>query len=262
MVKRSFNNVKAFMFDLDGTIWKWSELLPHAAKVIEQLQEKKKKVYFVTNNAALSRKGIVTRLRTLGIKTEEKNVLSSGTSAARFFESQGIKKVYLSGERGLMEELELHGVHVRENAKTVLVGVDRNFNYWKLKHIYDLWKNGAKIYATGCGKHWYVGNDIFPGEAPFIKAIEHMTGEDVKILGKPSDEMKKFVLDSDYFYPEDTVLIGDDLDTDIFFGNKCGFRTVLVLTGDTNEKEIKEVKEAERKPSIVIKDLRDLIEGI
>lgn len=255
--------MRNFLFDLDGTIWKWSSLLPDADRVISRLQEKKKEIFFVTNNAASSKRGIVERLGKLGIKTSEDHVFTSGESSALFFEGHGIRDLYFCGESGLSEELQKHGVRTSEKAKHVLISTDRNFTYWKLKKIFDLHKSGAKLYCTGVGRHWYVGDDIYPGELPLVAAVEAMTGVKPMLLGKPSDIMKSYVLDRTKFYPESTMLIGDDVATDILFGNKCGFRTALVMTGDAKEKPVDlDQLPSEAKPSMVFKSLSDILRKI
>jgi ribonucleotide monophosphatase NagD (HAD superfamily) len=78
------------------------------------------------------------------------------------------------------------------------------------------------------------------------------------LLGKPSDYMKKIVLRKIHLFPEDILLIGDSLKSDIVFGNKCGFRTAIVLTGMTNLEQAKAARELQ-KPDFILKDIKELL---
>ena len=126
-------NVRTVIFDLDGTIWNWNELLPQAKYVVEKLRNDGKDIYFITNNTVLSREGLARKLTRMGIKTSPDRIITSGYSAARYFRKKGINSVYVIGEQGLIKELSIQNLKVNENAKHILISVDRNFNIWKLK---------------------------------------------------------------------------------------------------------------------------------
>ena len=246
------------MFDLDGTIWKWTELLPYAQKCVNDLTKKGKKVYFVTNVAVLSRKDLAGKLTKFGIPATEEQIISSGYTAAKYFDEKGIDKVYAIAERGVLEELNKCDVNTSEKANHVLYSVDRNFTFWKLKRAYDLIADGAALYTTGMNKYWSVGDEIYPAEAPFLKAIEEMTGQKAIVLGKPSDYMKKRVFEDILLFPEDVLFIGDSLKTDMVFANKCNFCSALVLTGSTTAEEAKNAK-GQEKPRTILRTLRDIV---
>lgn len=261
LVINSFRNIKTFIFDLDGTIWKWTYLLPNVKEVITKLQSRGRKVYFISNNAVLSRIGFAKKLTEMGIRTDPKQVINAGYVAAKYFEEQGIDNVYVIGEKGLIEEMSEAGIKVSEKPKdvqAVLLATDRNFNYWKLKTAHDMIQAGAQLFKTGHGKYWHVGTEVYPGEETIVKAVEAMTGKQAILLGKPSDIMRARLLADVSLFSEDTLMVGDELNSDIAFGNKCGFKTALVLTGTDTPADLKLAK-AEEKPDAVITEFKELI---
>lgn len=253
-----YKKIKNFLFDLDGTVWNWTSLMPDVRKVIKKLEDNDKKVFYISNNSILSREGLSKKLNTLGIRTTSEQIINSAYVAAKYFEENGINEVYVIGEKGLVDELSKHGISISDKGKAVIISTDRNFTYWKLKTAHDLAKKGADLYCSGHGKYWLVGDKLYPGEESIVKAVEEITGKTAILLGKPSDIMKKRVLGDLLLFPENTLFIGDSLNSDIAFGAKCGFRTGLVLTGNTKMQDLRGVKGLE-KPSVVITDINELL---
>ncbi len=253
-----FKNIKHYMFDLDGTIWTYTELLPEAEYVIQRIQKKGKDVHFITNNTILSRSDYAKKLMKLGIRTTKEHIFSAGYVASKYFEEKGITEIYTIGEHGLITDLSEAGIKVSENANNVLLSIDRNFNYSKLKHAADLINNGAEFYCTGISKYFRRGSELYPAEAPLIRALETLTGKMPIHLGKPSDTFKARISEDITLFPEDVLIIGDDLNEDIVFANKCGFKSALTLTGNTSKEVALEAK-GMKKPGAVIRSLREII---
>ncbi|MEA2003846.1 MAG: HAD hydrolase-like protein [archaeon] len=257
----NFGTIRTFIFDINGTVMQWNRLNPHMEKLISTLKKRHKKVYYVTDNCVLTRLQMAEKLTKLGIKTQEKDIISSGYVAACYFESKGIDKVYVAGERGLVSELGEKGVRISEDADHVILSIDRNFNYMKLKKVGDLAQKGAKLYATGVNRNWYIDDEVYPAEMPIIDAVKKYTGKDIMLFGMPSFEMKAKLLEDIFLFPEDTLLIGDNLATNIKFGNMCCFRTGLVLTGESEEHDLSKIS-ADEKPTVVIRDVRNIIKNL
>ncbi|KAK3007160.1 hypothetical protein RJ639_017240 [Escallonia herrerae] len=107
-----FDSVDAFLFDCDGVIWKGDALIDGVPETLEMLRSKGKKLVFVTNNSTKSRRQYANKFRSLGITVTEDEIFSSSFAAAMFLKVNGFpreKKVYVLGEEGILEELELAG---------------------------------------------------------------------------------------------------------------------------------------------------------
>lgn len=241
---RNLKGVDNFIFDLGGTVWKWNKLINGVKDTIKKLRKKDKDIYFITNGSLLTRQGYADKLNDLGLKTKKENLISSGWATAKYLSEQGISKVYLIGEEPMINELKARNISIDKNAKHVLVGLDRNFNYWKVKKAADLISRSAKHWTTAENNYWFVGDKKMPAEKSINQAIKTMTDKDYKVLGMPSDWMKDVVLDEFSLYPKQTMLIGDDLSSDIVFGNKMRMKTGLVFTGKTKKDDLKQVKGA------------------
>ena len=253
-----YRKFKTFMFDLDGTVWNWTTFIPGAKYVLEKLHSRHKKIYYVTNNTILSREGIAKKLTLMGVKTQKEQVITSGYTAAKYFELNGIDKVYMIGEHGFAEELSEHGVSISQRSSHVVVATDRTFNYSKLKIACDLIRKGASLYTVGENPLWKVGAEQYPAELPIIAAIVAATGAKPMRLGKPSDHMKKRILEDIFLFPEDSLFIGDRL-SDIEFARKCGFRSALFVNEVSMRKEDLKTLKEEEKPDTIISDFSEIL---
>jgi hypothetical protein len=112
--KLLLSTVDVFIFDCDGVIWKGDSLIPGIPNVIAKLRAAGKKIFFVTNNSTKSRKGYKAKFDELGLSVNPEEIFSSSFAAAAYFEKTNFratgKKVYIIGERGIQEELDLVGV--------------------------------------------------------------------------------------------------------------------------------------------------------
>lgn len=259
--KNTLKGVENFVFDLDGTIWTWNSLKNGVKETISKLKSKDKNIYFLTDNAILSRKGFAKKLSEFGIETRKEQIITSGYVATKTFSEEGITKVYPIGESGLVDELEEEEIKISEKASNVLVSVDRNLTYWKIGKAIELINKGAKPWVTSKSSCWQVGKRKFLGAGAIANSIKEVTGEDFDLIGTPSDHVKKVFLDEFSLYPEQSILIGDEMSTDIYFGNKVGLKTGLVLGGETRKKDLRNSQGLEI-PNIVFQDIKRILRKI
>jgi NagD protein len=68
--------------------------------------------------------------------------------------------------------------------------------------------------------------------------LEKATGKTPFYVGKPNPLMMRTALNYLDVHSEDTVMIGDRMETDIVAGVESGMRTILVLTGVTRREDV------------------------
>jgi len=153
-------------------------------------------------------------------------------------------RLFVVGEAPFIEELKRAGFTITDEPteiEYVVVAFDRTFNYRKLNIAFQAIKLGAHFVATNPDRTCPVEGGEIPDCAGMIAAIEAVTGKKVEIIvGKPSPLMIQAALEVMGLKPEDCILIGDRLETDIKMGKESGIATGIVLTGVTDEKTLKE----------------------
>ena len=236
---------KGFIFDLDGTVYLSDQLIPGADVIIRLLREKGKRVVFLSNKPIQTREDYTSKLTRLGIPTKPDEVINSTFVMTHYLKKNAPHaRLFVVGEAPFIEELKRAGFTITDEPteiEYVVVAFDRTFDYRKLNIAFQAIKLGAHFVATNPDRTCPVEGGEIPDCAGMIAAIEAVTGKKVEIIvGKPSPLMIQAALEVMGLKPEDCILIGDRLETDIKMGKESGIATGIVLTGVTDEKTLKE----------------------
>lgn len=237
------SKIKCFVLDLDGVVYKGDTLISNVDVSIAKLR-KRGRVFFTTNNAALHREEYVKKLLGLGIPVEKDEVLTSGYVSAVYINTHyDSPRVFMIGEKGLRQELEEQELEVcYRDCNLVLVGLDRGFNYDKLALALRFIEKGAPFIATNEDNALVTESGLLPGAGAIVKALKTASGKEPIVIGKPSDIMADFILTKAGVKPEEIMLIGDRIDTDVIMGKNFGMKTTLVLTGYTRQADVEKSK--------------------
>jgi NagD protein len=254
---------KGFIFDLDGTIYRGDKLIPGADGVIRLLRENKRKVVFLSNKPLQTREDYASKLTRLGIPAQPDEVINSTFVMTNYLKKIAPQaRLYVVGETPFVEELKRAGFKITDEPKEieyVVVAFDRTFDYQKLNIAFQAIKLGAHFVATNPDRTCPVEGGEIPDCAGMIAAIEAVTEKKFEVIvGKPSPIMIQAVLDVLGLKPEDCILIGDRLETDIKMGRESGIATGIVLTGVTDEKTLEESKHTSLQPDFVFQSIADV----
>jgi len=254
---------KGFIFDLDGTIYRSDKLIPGADGVIRRLRENKRKVVFLSNKPIQTREDYASKLTRLGIPTQPNEVINSTFVMVNYLKKIAPQaRLFVVGEAPFIEELKRSGFEITDEPKEieyVVVAFDRTFDYQKLNIAFQAIRLGAHFVATNPDRTCPVEGGEIPDCAGMIAAIEAVTGKKAEIVvGKPSPIIIQAALEVMGLRPEDCILIGDRLETDIKMGKEFGMATGIVLTGVTDEKMLKESKLTSIQPDFVFQSIADV----
>ncbi|KAK4439483.1 Phosphoglycolate phosphatase 2 [Sesamum alatum] len=261
------DSVDAFLFDCDGVIWKGDALIDGVSDALDTLRALGKRLVFVTNNSTKSRSQYAKKFHSLGISVSEDEIFSSSFAAAMYLKVNDFpkeKKVYVIGEEGIGEELQLAGftslggpedgkkaVQLRPNylfehdksVGAVVVGLDHYINYYKLQYATLCIREnpGCLFIATNRDAVGHLTDlQEWPGAGCMVAAVCGSTQKEPIVVGKPSTFLMEFLLKKFNIPTSRMCMVGDRLDTDILFGQNAGCRTLLVLSGVTNISELQD----------------------
>ncbi len=224
----------AFLFDLDGVLYRGADPVPRAAEALARLRALGKRVAFVTNNSAGTPETVAGKLHDVGVVAEVAEVETSALATADLLATRGVGTAFVVGEEGILEALADAGIEVHRGAVStvdvVVVGFDRGANYEKLRTACVLVEGGAALMATNADASFPAADGrAWPGAGALLAAIETTTGVRADVVGKPNAPILEAALVR--AGGGTPLLIGDRLDTDIAGAQALGWDSLLVLTG-------------------------------
>ena len=273
-LKLELARYRAFLVDLDGVLIRGQEPLPGAAEALQRLKELGRVIVF-SNNSTRSRRAFAERLTQLGLALTPEEIVNSAYIAAQHLRGlaeagagAGSAQVYVIGEEGLREELELAGHRLvpPEEAEFLVVGLDRALTYEKLAGALRALLRGARFIATNVDPTLPAPGGLLPGAGAIVGAIQGMGFPPEVVVGKPSIIAFKVALATAGVSPEECLVIGDRLETDILGANRAGLDSVLVLTGVTKREDLERQERGEgkqdEKPTWIVESLPALVESL
>lgn len=227
---------RAFIFDLDGTIYRGENLIPKADITINRIKELGKKIIFISNKTTGSTKDYFNFLFLKGLKIHENEIVNSTVVLKKYLsETFPRTKFFAIGEKVFIDEIESAGLSYCENTDDIeilLVTLDRTLDYKKLEIAARALEKGARFFAANIDDTCPVDIGEVLDAGSTISALEKRTHKKLEQhFGKPSAFMYEEIksrLNSDL---SKSLIIGDRLETDIALGNKFGIDSALVSTG-------------------------------
>ena len=233
----ALRDLRAFIFDMDGTIYRGNLPLPGAAELVAALRKAGIPFLFTTNNSSTPAWQVAERLTNMGIPStpEGAEVLTSADVTATVLASEmpGCT-VLVVGETGIREALLRNGLELTEDhrhAQAVVVGIDRSITYPKLCEAALAVRHGALFIATNTDPTLPTEAGLVPGAGSLVGALQIATDCKARVIGKPEPELFRHALARLGTPAGLTGAIGDRSDTDIVGGQRAGLRTIAVLTG-------------------------------
>ncbi|MEX1308147.1 MAG: HAD-IIA family hydrolase [Eubacteriales bacterium] len=264
--KEKLKAIKAFVFDMDGTLWLGNKRIKGAKEIISFLAEKTFAFYFFTNNSSKNPKEYVNKLKRMGLGAFNiDRIMTSGDVTAAYIKKRTKQpSVYVCGTKALKKQLRKAGIRVVEKSGQVIdyavLGFDRELTFSKLTILVDYIMDGVPYLATNT-------DDVCPLEKgrflvdcrSMAKMIENATGKTPKYLGKPEAATVDYIVSATGLKPNEIAMVGDRLYTDIATAKKGGMLGVAVLSGETNKSDI---KSSEIKPDLVYNSVAELLQDL
>lgn len=231
---------KAFICDMDGVIYHGNKILPGVVQFVDWLKDEGKRFLFLTNSSERAPRELQEKLSRMGLEVDKENFYTSALATAAFVAKQAPGcTAYVIGETGLSNALYDAGISMNDvNPDYVIVGESRNYTYENILRAVKFIQHGAKLIGTNPDLTGPTEQGIVPATGALISPIEQATGQKAYFVGKPNPLMMRTALKRLGCRREDTVIVGDRMDTDIIAGVESEIATVLVLSGCTAREDV------------------------
>ena len=234
------SNKKSYLLDMDGVLVKGAVPIPGSQEFIRSLVETNTPFLVMTNNPMSTPRDLQHRLATYGLEIPEGSFFTSAMATAQFLHTQRPSgTAFAIGESGLTQALhEIGYVLTNVDPDYVVLGETTSYNFEAISRAIRLIMAGARFIATNPDTSGPTDRGIQPACGAMAALIQAATNVKPYFIGKPNPLMMRSALKYLGAHSEDTVMVGDRMDTDIIGGIESGMETILVLSGITSEADV------------------------
>ena len=255
---------RLWLLDMDGTLYLDDRLFDGVTDFLAYVRHSGGRYLFLTNNSSRGVEGYMEKLYRLGIESTADDFLTSVDATIRALQREYPgQKCYVQGTRSFYAQLSSAGIPVtdrlEDDVEILLSGFDRELTFQKLEDACILLGRGVTWLATNpdwvCPT-WY---GSVPDCGSVCRMLTTATAREPRFIGKPKPEMVQLALEKTGFAPEQAVIIGDRLYTDIACGEAAGIDSAFVLSG---EGKVSDIAESEVRPTYTFDNIGELIRTI
>lgn len=258
---------RAFIFDMDGVLYRGKTPLPGVQILFDALTLRGVRFLLATNNSMATPAAYVIRMAEMGVTVAEDDIQTSATATRDYLLDQLAPDatILTVGMPALAEQIFAGTTfqpavdHPERSVDAVVVGLDLEFTYEKLRNATQAIHAGARFVATNADATLPTEDGVQPGAGSIVAAIATASGVIPTVVGKPETLMMLKGMERLGVEPSEAVMVGDRLDTDVLSGHQAGLRTVLVLTGVSQRADL---EHAAVLPDYVFTDLPALTQAI
>ncbi len=255
-----FSSFRAVLFDMDGVVYRGKTRLPGVLEMIQFCEERGIVYACITNNASKTRKQFEEKLRAMELPMSGDKVFSSAMITGHYLRSNYPRgtTAWVVGMDGLREAIFGDGHFVEEPKYPTLVvqGVDLNVTYDTFKVAALAIRAGARFILTNPDRAFPSEEGLLPGSGALAAFLQAATDVEPFVVGKPETTLFHTALQVLGVSPNEALVIGDRLETDIAGAKNAGITSALVLTGVTT-REILEI--SPHQPDAVYEDMTELL---
>ncbi|HET8582354.1 MAG TPA: HAD-IIA family hydrolase [Jatrophihabitans sp.] len=252
-------NAECWLTDMDGVLVREEHALPGAVEFLDRLVERDRRFLVLTNNSIFTPRDLSARLAKSGLVIPEKAIWTSALATATFLADQlPHGSAYVIGEAGMTTALHEVGYTLTDrDPDFVVLGETRTYSFEAITRAIRLVEAGARFIATNPDVTGPSEDGPLPATGSVAALITKATGRDPYFVGKPNPMMLRSALNQIEAHSENTVLVGDRMDTDIVAGIEAGLDTILVLTGSTRRADVERFP---WRPGRVLESIADAVE--
>ncbi len=231
---------KNYICDMDGVLVYGSQVIPGANEFIERLQAAGSRFLVLTNNSLYTQRDLQVRLSRMGLHVPTEAIYTSAMATAQFLAQQHPGgSAYVIGEAGLTTALHAVGyIMTDQNPDYVVLGETLSYSFERITNAMRFVAAGARFIATNPDVTGPGEGGIVPATGAVAALISAATGVTPYYIGKPNPLIMRTALRTLNAHSEDSVMVGDRMDTDIVIGIEAGLETILVLTGVTRREDV------------------------
>jgi len=250
------------LFDLDGVFYQGSQAIEGGAEVALWVQKNNIPHLFITNTSSKPRSALLSKLASFGINTDESHIFTPPIATAHWLRQQSLEhEIALFMPEAT--QADFAGFDIWQGGdkpvSAIIIGdLGEQWTFQVLNKAFRLLmqQSQPQFIALGMTRYWQAGDGLRLDVAPFIVALEYATGIKAQVMGKPASAFFQSAIDILGSTAEQTIMIGDDIRSDVAGAQNAGLQGVLVKTGKYRPDDLQQGIQ----PDAILSSIRDLPE--
>lgn len=231
---------RAFLLDLDGTLYTDLGAIPGGPAAVARLRSGHVPFRGLTNTTTRSRAGLAERLRGYGYDLAPEEILTPARAAVAHCQALGLRRVLPFVPAAALADLEGLELISSGQPDAVLLGdLGEGWSFANLQAAFLAVTAGAEMVALSRDRYFQRSGQLTLDAGPFVVALEYATRKSATLVGKPSAAFYRAALGGLGVPAEETVMVGDDLWSDIQGAQEVGIEAWLVRTGKFREETLR-----------------------
>ena len=222
---------KAFLIDMDGTLYFKGEPCPSAIETVNYLRQEKYQLRFLTNTTAKTPKMLHEQMQSLGFDIHENEIFNATYACLLYLRAQPNARCHFMVDDAVKTFFSEIPIDDKSPDFVVVGDYGKGFDFQTLNHAFRLLIEGAELIALQKGLYWFSSEGMFLDCGAFVTLLETAASKTARIMGKPSETFFKIALDSLQLSANEAIVVGDDITSDILGAETMKMRSILVKTG-------------------------------
>jgi HAD superfamily hydrolase (TIGR01458 family) len=226
--------MRGVLLDIDGVLHISMQPIAGAAETLGWLEREGYKTCFVTNTTTVSRSLLAQQLQRIGLPVRAEQIITAPVATASYIRQHYPGKRCWVLTKGDTEE-DFAGIDLVDadaDADVVVIGgAEELLSYEAMNHAFRMLMNGAVLLAMHTNLYWRTASGLQLDSGPFVHALEIATGQHATVLGKPHRAFFEEALSLLGVTANESLMVGDDIESDIGGAQAAGIPGVLVCTG-------------------------------
>ena len=227
--------IRGVLLDIDGVLHISMQPIKGAADTLLWLDQSGYQTRFVTNTTTMNRATLAQRLQQIGLPVAEDHLLTAPVATANYIRQHFPGKrcwVLTKGDTATdFTGIELVEPSAEDIGVVVIGGAEELLTYEAMNNAFRSIMNGATLLAMHTNMYWRTAHGLRLDSGPYVRALEIASGKQAVVLGKPDRVFFEQALLTIGVQPQESLMVGDDIENDVAGAQRAGMRGILVYTG-------------------------------
>lgn len=251
--------MQAILFDLDGVFYVGEQLIAGALDALAWCKQAQIPYLFVTNTTSKPISAIVDKLAGFGIQADTNHIMSPPVATRQWLKQEKIQRIslYLGEQtRSMFGEFDIVTSQEMPTEAVIIGDMGDAWTYPIMNQAFRqlMQSPPPRLLALGMTRYWRAADGLRLDAGAFVSALHYASGIEPIVLGKPAAAFFLAAVQQLGVSPDQVVMVGDDLRSDIGGAQQAGIQGLLVRTGKFRETDLR----ADIKPDAVLDSVADL----